>query len=159
TCSPTSGSPPFSPTTPSPPRPACGWWQRRTSKAAGTTSPPSSPASRRSDGRIIHRRERGERRDNSGWARAAGRTTLCLGDPKRVATGHAMTTRAIGVLAIVFTLLATASVRADVGDPQVRTDHPWYPGELACSTFEALFTAQAELYQRVVGAGPQTDED
>ena len=24
-------------------------------------------------------------------------------------------------------LFATAA-RADVGDPQVRTDHPWYPG-------------------------------
>ena len=32
---------------------------------------------------------------------------------------------------------------ADVGDPQVRTDHPWYPGELSCSTFERLFATQA----------------
>jgi hypothetical protein len=30
----------------------------------------------------------------------------------------------------------TAFARADVGDPQIRTDHPWYPGELACSTFD-----------------------
>jgi hypothetical protein len=48
--------------------------------------------------------------------------------------------------------------RADVGDPQVRTDHPWYPGELACSTFERLFATQAELYERVVGVRPTTDE-
>ncbi|HZY90046.1 MAG TPA: hypothetical protein VFE78_34815, partial [Gemmataceae bacterium] len=49
--------------------------------------------------------------------------------------------------------------RADVGDPQVRTDHPWYPGELACSTFERLFATQAEHYRRVTGALPRTDED
>src|SRR5437763_8646816 len=47
---------------------------------------------------------------------------------------------------------------AGVGDPQVRTDHPWYPGELACSTFDRLFATQAELYRRVVGVEPTTDE-
>jgi len=50
------------------------------------------------------------------------------------------------------------SAKADVGDPQIRTDHPWYPGELACSTFERLFATQAELYERVVGVKPTTDE-
>ena len=48
--------------------------------------------------------------------------------------------------------------RADVGDPQVRTDHPWYPGELACSTFERLFATQAERHHRVVGVEALTDE-
>src|SRR3979411_2286374 len=48
--------------------------------------------------------------------------------------------------------------RADVGDPQVKTDHPWYPGELSCSTFERLFATQAELYKRVVGVEPKSDE-
>jgi hypothetical protein len=48
--------------------------------------------------------------------------------------------------------------RGDVGDPQVRTDHPWYPGELACSTFERLFATQAEHYRRVTGTVPRTDE-
>lgn len=47
---------------------------------------------------------------------------------------------------------------AGVGDPQIRTDHPWYPGELACSTFERLFATQAEVYERVVGIKPTTDE-
>ncbi len=51
------------------------------------------------------------------------------------------------------------SARADVGDPQVRTDHEWYPGELACSTFERLFKTQADVYQRVVGRRPETDHD
>jgi hypothetical protein len=55
-------------------------------------------------------------------------------------------------------LLLAGSARADVGDPQVRTDHPWYPGELACSTFERLFATQAELYRRVTGVRPTTDE-
>src|SRR5229473_510430 len=58
---------------------------------------------------------------------------------------------------VVFAAIAAA--RADVGDPQVRTDHPWYPGELACSTFERLFATQADLYERVVGVKPTTDEE
>ena len=52
----------------------------------------------------------------------------------------------------------TALARAGVGDPQIRTDHPWYPGELACSTFERLFATQAEVYERVTGARPTSDE-
>jgi hypothetical protein len=59
---------------------------------------------------------------------------------------------------IAYLLLAAVPARADVGDPQIRTDHRWYPGELACSTFEALFATQAELYESVVGVKPQTDE-
>ena len=61
--------------------------------------------------------------------------------------------------ALLFTLLVAAPLRADVGDPQVRTDHPWYPGELACSTFARLFATQAALYERVTGIKPVTDED
>src|ERR1700692_2030725 len=52
-----------------------------------------------------------------------------------------------------------APVGAGVGDPQVRTDHPWYPGELACSTFERLFVTQAGQYQHTVGVEPKTDEE
>ena len=51
-----------------------------------------------------------------------------------------------------------APVCADIGDPQIRTDHPWYPGELACSTFERLFTTQSERYRRVIGVEPKTEE-
>ena len=50
-------------------------------------------------------------------------------------------------------------VRADVGDPQVRTQHLWYPGELSCSTFERLQATQAECYRRLTGIDPKTDED
>ncbi len=60
--------------------------------------------------------------------------------------------------AILLLLLSLTLAHADVGDPQIKTDHPWYPGELACSTFERLFATQAELYQRVVGVSPITDE-
>ncbi len=63
---------------------------------------------------------------------------------------------ATGLLAI---LLSASTVVADVGDPQVKTDHPWYPGELSCSTFERLFATQAELYKRVTGRDSKTDED
>jgi hypothetical protein len=60
----------------------------------------------------------------------------------------------LGLLALVHGV-----ARADVGDPQIRTDHPWYPGELACSTFERLFATQSEVYRRVVGRAPVTDQD
>lgn len=44
-------------------------------------------------------------------------------------------------------------------DPQIKTDHPWYPGELSCSTFERLFKTQADLYTRVTGRPVESDED
>jgi hypothetical protein len=56
-------------------------------------------------------------------------------------------------------LLLALPAYADVGDPQVKSDHPWYPGELSCSTFERLFATQAELYKRVTGREAKTDED
>ncbi len=48
-----------------------------------------------------------------------------------------------------------AGMQAEVGDPQIRTDHPWYPGELACSTFDRLFATQAEQYERMTGERPE----
>lgn len=59
---------------------------------------------------------------------------------------------------LVACFLCAGPAYADVGDPQVRTDHPWYPGELACSTFERLAATQAALYERVAGVRPTTDE-
>ncbi len=52
----------------------------------------------------------------------------------------------------------TTALLADTGDPQIRTDHPWYPGELAISTFDRLFVTQAEAYQRVTGIEVNSDE-
>src|SRR5688572_28655588 len=66
-----------------------------------------------------------------------------------------MTTRTAGILAL---LLLAAPARAGVGDPQLGTDHRWYPGEVACSTFEALAATQARLYEQVVGKKPVDDE-
>jgi hypothetical protein len=63
----------------------------------------------------------------------------------------------IGFAALVCFSVALAS-RADVGDPQIRTDHPWYPGELACSTFERLFVTQAEQYERATGRKVDSEE-
>jgi len=51
------------------------------------------------------------------------------------------------------------SAAAGVGDPQLKTDHPWYPGELSCSTFDRLFRTQAQLYERVTGRKVVSDED
>jgi hypothetical protein len=62
------------------------------------------------------------------------------------------------LVALFFCCFSTAIACADVGDPQVRTDHPWYPGELACSTFDRLFATQAAVYKRVTGREPITDE-
>ena len=63
------------------------------------------------------------------------------------------------LLAAVIVLISSSAIWADVGDPQVRTDHPWYPGELACSTFERLQKTQAAIYERVTGKQVTSDED
>src|SRR5688500_15321725 len=59
----------------------------------------------------------------------------------------------------ILILLVPVLGRASSPDPQVKTDHPWYPGELSCSTFERLFATQAALYERVTGRKVATDED
>lgn len=56
-------------------------------------------------------------------------------------------------------LLLPSLHAAEVGDPQIRTDHPWYPGELAISTFERLFATQADVYERVTGKSVESDQD
>ena len=48
---------------------------------------------------------------------------------------------------------------ASAGDVQLKTDHPWYPGELSCSTFDRLFATQAEVYQRATGRSVESEED
>ena len=63
------------------------------------------------------------------------------------------------IIGCVIVALAASPLLADVGDPQVRTDHPWCPGELACSTFERLQETQAQDYERVTGKRPTTDQD
>lgn len=64
------------------------------------------------------------------------------------------------ILCVLLVALTTAMTSLGaVGDPQIRTDHPWYPGELAISTFERLFETQAQLYERELGVRPTTDED
>ena len=55
--------------------------------------------------------------------------------------------------------LVCGAAFASCGDPQLRTEHPWYPGELSCSTFERLFKTQTELYKRVTGRETNTEED
>jgi hypothetical protein len=64
-----------------------------------------------------------------------------------------------GGLAAILVLLGGALARGGAGDVQTRTDHPWYPGELACSTFPRLFATQAEAYRRATGRDVQSDED
>jgi hypothetical protein len=56
-------------------------------------------------------------------------------------------------------LLAAGLALAEVGDPQTKTEHPWYPGELSCSTFERLFKTEADLYTRITGRKVDNDED
>jgi len=62
-------------------------------------------------------------------------------------------------LAIGLILATAAMAKAGAGDVQTRTDHPWYPGELSCSTFERLFKSQAEVFARQTGRKVQSDED
>ncbi len=58
---------------------------------------------------------------------------------------------AAGVLWLVGVSLAS--------DPQLKTTHPFYPGELSCSSFERLAATQAEVYQRITGRSVLMDED
>lgn len=62
------------------------------------------------------------------------------------------------VVLLVVASLAGPAIAA-VGDPQLKTDHPWYPGELAFSTFDRLFATEAAVYKRVTGKDVKTDED
>jgi hypothetical protein len=62
-------------------------------------------------------------------------------------------------MTLVLLGLSASSGLAAVGDPQTRTDHPFYPGELSCSTFERLFATQAALYQRITNRSVDSDED
>jgi hypothetical protein len=59
------------------------------------------------------------------------------------------------ILALLFPCIAFAASP----DPQTKSDHPWYPGELACSTFERLFATQKQIYERVTGRTVESDED
>lgn len=74
-----------------------------------------------------------------------------------------MTPRFTHLTKLAFTALLTSTLAsptyAEVGDPQIRTDHPWYPGELAISNFDRLFATQAKLYRRVTGRDVESDED
>ena len=64
------------------------------------------------------------------------------------------------VLILVIAAAAAATgAGAGAVEPQVRTDHLWFPGELSCSTFERLFATQAKLYERETGRKADTDED
>lgn len=65
----------------------------------------------------------------------------------------------IRLLLFAVLLSLGANANAGVGDPQLATDHPWYPGELACSTFERLFATQARMFERVTGRPPTNDQD
>ncbi len=65
----------------------------------------------------------------------------------------------LAVLSCVVSLVWNSTVSAGIGDPQLGTDHPWYSGELDCSTFERLFAAQARIFERVTGHAPQSDQD
>ncbi len=55
--------------------------------------------------------------------------------------------------------LAALPLSAGIGDPQLMTDDPWYPGELAMSDFARLAATQAAAYERVTGREVETDED
>jgi hypothetical protein len=60
---------------------------------------------------------------------------------------------------LLTTLGVSTALRAGVGDPQLATDHPWYPGELAMSSFERLFATQSSQYERATGRPVRTEQD
>jgi hypothetical protein len=77
--------------------------------------------------------------------------------PCRASRARRRIARAIALALPAFALAPTA--HAAVGDPQIKTTHPWYAGELSCSTFDRLFQTQADLYKRVTGRDVSSDED
>jgi hypothetical protein len=56
-------------------------------------------------------------------------------------------------------ILLALPLHAEIGDPQIATDHPFYPGELAISTFERLFSTEADQFARAAGIIPSSDEE
>ncbi len=85
-----------------------------------------------------------------------GRMTI-LSLPLRYHRRENMTDRTL-LHVMVATFIVANLALAEVGDPQIRTDHPWYPGELAMSTFDRLFETQAKAYERVTGQQVNSDE-
>ncbi|MDA1017838.1 MAG: hypothetical protein O3A00_25695 [Planctomycetota bacterium] len=79
--------------------------------------------------------------------------------PRITDSMHWSCLRATCSLLMVAVAVSAAPALAEVGDPQIRTDHPWYPGELAISTFDRLFATQAETYKRVTGLTADSDEN
>lgn len=60
---------------------------------------------------------------------------------------------------IVSFFVVPVCLSAGVGDPQLATDHPWYPGELAMSSFDRLFATQAAQYERATGKPVRSEQD
>ncbi|NND98621.1 MAG: hypothetical protein HKN47_14970 [Pirellulaceae bacterium] len=60
---------------------------------------------------------------------------------------------------VALALIGVGNAFAEVGDPQLKTEHLWYPGELAMSSFDRLFATQQSVYERVTGRQVLTDED
>ncbi|HET6246129.1 MAG TPA: hypothetical protein VFE47_00375 [Tepidisphaeraceae bacterium] len=67
-------------------------------------------------------------------------------------------TRNILKSAILLGAISSPALAA-TGDPQIKTDDLWYPGELSCSTFQRLFKTEAQAYTRVTGKPVVSDED
>ena len=64
------------------------------------------------------------------------------------------------ILALSLLLLCSVPVFGlSAGDPQLMTDHAWYPGELSCSNFTRLFARQASVYNRETTRTANNDED
>lgn len=62
-------------------------------------------------------------------------------------------------LAACVSMVPIRGASAASGDPQVKTDDIYYPGELAFSTFDRLFKTEAQVYKHVTGRDVGTDED
>ncbi len=65
----------------------------------------------------------------------------------------------VALILLAFTAYAACAADGNVGDPQLMTDHPFWQGELSCSTFPRLFKTQAALYSRFTGRQADNDED
>jgi len=59
---------------------------------------------------------------------------------------------------LAFAMLCVSQLMAAVADPQVKTDHPFYQGELSCSTYERVRDASFAHFASLPGGKTPTTE-
>ena len=62
-------------------------------------------------------------------------------------------------LVVLAVLIGSVPVMAGVGDPQIMTDHPYFAGELSCSTVQRTAETAYNQYRRRTGLEVTSGQD